>query len=294
MSFIQKETAGFVVPSAAEQDQFRIAFDKLLQNDLSAAQEGFDGLHLDLIEFHDTGGSTFYLVRENPGFPLRGWGLYVVNPSASRVVAIEAPHPLFDFSTEDEAAQVFLSLNARALLIAGTHRCANLTEASNCSGPVNQCGATTPRISDAAHATEQVFQTAHAAVMDSDPLLAAISLHGFSQAAGEPDAYVSDGTTDTGGSDALSNALTSQLQTLTGQADAALSCNDGSSGASSHLCGTLNVQGRYANQSVDACTASATASSNRFLHIEQSMDLRDTATGTLSPDDLIAALKKLF
>lgn len=291
MTFIQKNTDGFTVPSGSDQTQFRLAFDNLLQNNLSAAKSGFAVLHLDLVEFHDVGGATFYLVRENAGFPLRGWGFYVVNPSPSRALAIEAPHPLFDFSTEDEAAQVFLTLNTRALLIAGAHRCANATEASTCSGPVNQCGATAPRISDASHATQQVFQTAHASLMDSDPLLVAVALHGFSQGAGEPDSYVSDGTTLASGPGTLANDFAARLNSATGQSDAALSCNDGGPGASSGFCGTLDVQGRYANQSEDACTVSSPGASNRFLHIEQSMDLRDTTTGTLSPANVIQALE---
>lgn len=293
MIFVQKNTEAYAVPTETERSVFKEAFDHLLKKKLKEAKEDFDSLDLDLVDFHDVGGDAFYLVRENASGILRGWGLFAVDPNSSRSLTIEAPHPVFDTGTENEAAQVFLALDARALLIAGAHRCADALEASGCVGPVNQCGTTTPRVSDAAHSTVQVFQAAHEALIDSDPLLTAVALHGFSQGSGAPHAYVSDGTKGLEGADSLSNDFTGRLKDLTGLSSAAQSCNDGGPGAASDLCGTLDVQGRYANGSADACTLAPSATADRFLHIEQSMDLR-TEGGALSPEAVIQTLQAMF
>ncbi|MCP4501395.1 MAG: hypothetical protein GY822_15660 [Deltaproteobacteria bacterium] len=44
------------------------------------------------------------------------------------------------------------------------------------------------------------------------------------------------------------------------------------------LCGTTNVQGRHLNYVVSSCTSGSTNASGRFIHIEQSLSLREDYT----------------
>ena len=52
----------------------------------------------------------------------------------ARNVIVEVPHPIFDINTPEEGSDIFQGLAARALFIAGTHRCANPDTQSGCSG----------------------------------------------------------------------------------------------------------------------------------------------------------------
>ncbi len=285
MSITGQDSNAFAVPASVARDQFRYAFDSLLRGNIQAARNGFEAIKLEVVHFYDAGGADFYLIREPEGSTPRGWGLYAVNPAPLKNIALEVPHPVADQFTEGEATDFFLTMKAKALLIAGSHRCANVTS-SGCSGTTDVCtGSAAPyRISDASHSTQQLFEEAHEALIDFDASLVAVALHGFAETAGDPQAFVSDGTDDPASATSLVNQLKGLLTSTT-------SCNDGSPGAT--LCGTEDVQGRYANASANMCTADATSASGRFLHIEQSLDLR-TPDGNANPDQLLQALDQLF
>ncbi len=287
--FVAAGSNAYVPPSSAEQEKFRTSLKELLADRVPQAMAGLTDIGLDLVQFTDTGKSSFYLIREKAD-KNRGWGITAINLKGSKLV-IEAPHTLFDTKTEVEAAAFFLSLSAKALLIAGTHRCAN-TESSPCSGTTGVCGSDEPhRITDAAHSMVQLFHAAHEVFLDSDSSLVAISLHGFASGDGDPHAFISNGTNKEFSADDIANRLTAALKAQTGMTIAAVSCNDGNKDA--RLCGTLNVQGRYANGSPDACHTSVPSTTGRFLHIEQSLDLRRTE-GSPNQENLIKALKMVF
>lgn len=64
-------------------------------------------------------------------------------------------------------------------------------------------------------------------------------------------------------------------------------CNEGAGVPRElHLCGGTNVQGRYVNESPDACTEGAPAATDRFIHMEQSRAVRD------DPDRVRAAFEQ--
>ena len=52
---------------------------------------------------------------------------------------IEVPHPVADWFTDPQAVTIFRQSRARALLVAGTHRCAN-SDFSTCTGQTWACG----------------------------------------------------------------------------------------------------------------------------------------------------------
>jgi hypothetical protein len=292
--FVTEKSGEYVPPTETEKSKFRSALAYLLKRRVSRAKKYLSSINMEVVNFQDTTtGITFYLIREKSRVVPRGWGLYAINLNSTRSIVIETPHPIADSRTESEGAAFFLELSARALLIAGTHRCAN-TQASPCSGTTSVCSDSgsqeSYRISDAAHSKKQLFHVAHQVLLKSDASLVAIALHGFAQRGSDPYAFVSDATRNVAPATNLANQFAKLLIETTGLANAAQSCNDGSAGA--RLCGTEDVQGRYANGSPDACLLDAPAT-ERFLHIEQSLDFR-TLGGAVEAAQVLSVLSQLF
>ncbi len=283
----------YVPPTDAERETYRSALSNLLDGDTESALEGLESLGMEIVDFTDVTGPTFILIRENQS-PLRGWGLYAINTSALRNLLLEAPHPGADLGTETQAAGLFLDVSARGLLIAGTHRCAS-PDASPCTGTTSVCSASSAdepfRVSDTAHDAGQIFQITHEVLLNSDFSLKAVALHGFEREEGDPHAFVSNGTDKPFNAEALANRFAARLNEITSLTDAARSCND--AGSSARLCGTHDVQGRYANGSADACTGEAPGATGRFLHVEQSLDLR-TGGGEVDPSSVRLVLEEFF
>jgi hypothetical protein len=291
---VTEKSEAYVPPTDAEKIKFRTALTFLLKRRVSRAQRDLSRINMELVNFNDTTtGITFYLIREKSRVAPRGWGLYAINLNGTRSIVIETPHPIADAGTESEGASFFLGLSARALLIAGTHRCAN-TQASPCSGTTSVCSDASVqepyRISDAAHSKEQLFHVAHKVLLNANAALVAIALHGYAQRGADPYAFVSDATKNVAPAANVANQFAQFLRATTGLANAAQSCNDGSTGA--RLCGTEDIQGRYANGSPDACLLDAPAT-GRFLHIEQSLDFR-TVGGAVEAAQMLSVLSQLF
>jgi hypothetical protein len=192
-------------------------------------------------------------------------------------LVLEAPHGMFDLGTRDQAVELFLNLSARGVITAGTHRCAN-SAASACDGRTSVCsGESAPYPeSDMAHNLETTFHAAHVALAESFPDAVFVSLHGSSL----PGVSVSNGTTGPVDADdpapALAAAFSAELP-----GEEVTSCNEfpgaleAGVGIEQRLCGTTNVQGRHLNGSPDACGTAATDASGRFIHLEQSRDVRN-------------------
>ena len=306
---------GFVRPEDCEggEDAVRNSFGEIIESLWNGDDDGMaseaENLNYDLVLYTDTegGDAEYYLLTEQTDDPT-GQGIFVLNPGGARNLVIEAPHPIYDTDSDLVAAQIFRDTGAKALLIAGTHRCAD-DEESECSGTTDVCGAEGPyRISDPAHFTCNFFQAAHEALSDhsEDPVI--LQIHGFSQTEGEPDAILSDGVEHTAeNSDnvlALAINLKERLD-ATGDDDGVSACQaddpdadgDGIAVDSSFLCAFVNVQGRYTNGSTeDACTEEATNSSDRFIHVELSFDLRrdDGGESDAGPEDLVEAIIETF
>jgi hypothetical protein len=186
----------------------------------------------------------------------------------------------------EEGVFIFKILRAKALFIAGTHRCAN-SASSSCSGTTNACGTDEAyRISDVAHSVENFFHEAHKAANDSIALVKFVQLHGYDASAGEPAAILSNGSETPVGAFAYVNQLALAIDDSLSGDDFAVSCNNlGDNGL--NLCGTNNVQGRYTNGSSDECTTAATGFNGQFLHVEQALILRQDNTGWQLVSDAI-------
>lgn len=201
------------------------------------------------------------------------YGLYArrVDLSATRALVLEAPHPLFDANTADEAQDLFLTGYARYLLVAGAHRCA-AADPSPCSGTTTACGARAAyRESDAAHTTSHPFWAIHREI-SKDPTLHFLQLHG--NGASCPAALLSDLSgvwPATGWVRALGDGL------AVAGVDLGL-CGAGFPAAGCDLCGGANVEGRETAGSPNACTAEG-PSAGRFAHLEQLLSLRRRGAG---------------
>jgi hypothetical protein len=190
-----------------------------------------------------------------------------------RDAVIEAPHPVIDRATDNQAIALFFHLGARALVIAGANRCA-ARKASPCSGRTRVCGdGREPyRGSDAAHNTDTLFHRAHRVLTRRWPNAVAVQPHGFNNAGSPVWFVISDGSAGkrTGG-DGLAGRVRDRIRASLGRRDRAVNCQDPADRTirSRWLCATTNVQGRALNGSADACRAATERSTGRFLHIEQ-------------------------
>lgn len=271
----------FVQPSEREMEIFVECMRALLEGKTGEARLHAEGLSLRVETVLDAAtGKTYIVAREDPA-GTRGAGTYIVNPRFERNLIVGVPHPLYDVGTPDVGRRIFEDLGARALFIAGAHRCASATT-SDCSGTFPACGGGPPRISDVAHNARTFFQAAHRAALNFASPPRALSIHGQSS---EPtEVIISDGTALRAPAAADVNRLRSRLL----ESGLTVRCCNAPDEPESEMCGSTNVQGRLYNGSADPCRTPARKASGLFLHIEQSRSVRD------DPLALIAALKEVI
>jgi len=184
---------------------------------------------------------------------------------------VGVPHANFEQLTLEEGVAMFEELDARALIVTGTHRCANSADAG-CDGSSSVCtGESAPyRESDMAHVTDSVFQVAHEAFSDAFPDDIVLSLHGMAGLGISISAGVLGQVED----DSFQSQFAMQLLLSFADEDIT-SCNPYPGGSTQQrLCGTTNLQGRYVNGSESPCDTSADVISGRFIHLEQSLEVR--------------------
>ncbi|MCA9554536.1 MAG: LruC domain-containing protein [Myxococcales bacterium] len=208
----------------------------------------------------------------------RGRALLAWRVEGGRPVLIGAPHPNYEVGTLQQALQMFEVLPGRALMVSGTHRCAS-EATSECSGLTAVCTDDDApfRVSDMAHTTESIYQTAHEVLADLYPEDWVVSLHGM----GDEGVSLSDGTlAPLRETDALARVLQGFLQLF--PAENITACNPQPwAPVDTRLCGTTNAQGRYLNGAADACSMASEQSAGRFVHLEQSRAVREQAEKVL-------------
>jgi len=130
------------------------------------------------------------------------------------------------------------------------------------------------RESDQAHVTESVYHVAHELFADLFEDDVVLSLHGMA----EDGASVSDGSSDDVTDDSLVAVLAAGLAAEFPDEDIT-TCNDyPGATVELRLCGSTNAQGRYVNGSASPCDTEAEVATGRFVHLEQSADLRTLGT----------------
>jgi len=124
-----------------------------------------------------TEGSTIVLMED--AAHRQGGGVYAVRRGHAAPLIIEVPHSFSDVHTLRIGFTLFDRLSARALLVSSVHRYAACPDRAK------------PCPSDVAHNEESLFHAAHAGLLDGDPSLAVIAVHGFAARDGDPAVIVS-------------------------------------------------------------------------------------------------------
>lgn len=282
----QADDGRWQLPSMGDLEALRSTFEGLLSGTINQAARAATTAGFLLVEFRDPRRGWFYLLRDAPTADnVSIGGTYVWNPTAPFPTVIEVPHPLEDEYTSKQGIELYLASHALLLSLSGTHPDSDRVR-SVCDG----AAAKDYRRSDPAHSGQHYFHVVHqvAERVLNQPLF--IQLHGVGAAGyrglkeecgchSPPGALgllvnVSDGLHATGNGrgapdeDSFSSRLVDAVN-ADGMIHACLYNRDTSSYG-----GTLNMQGRYTNGSTDPCTRHAPASSGRFIHLEQSNDLR--------------------
>nr|WP_293301508.1 InlB B-repeat-containing protein [Allomuricauda sp.] len=269
----------YQLPTDAQRTQWDTLLTLMLQDNIDGAVTMAAELNYQITEFTDDGLSipqVFYVLEEY-NVQENYWGTYVFRKETdAENFVVMAPHVKYDTNTGFQAAYIYRNTMARALMISGTHRC-NSSQTSSCSGTTSACGVSGAfKISDLAHHTGSVFQWTTENLGTALPDLTFVQLHGFSKGTTDPDIIMSNGT--------------NQLPEVDYAAmirDALLVEDDELTFKIAHidtdwtrLRGFTNTQGRFLNGGDNPCNTSASETTGRFIHIEQSYDkLRKDATG---------------
>ena len=229
-----------------------------------------------IARFYDTeSGRWFVHGSDTTSF---GQSYFFINPFAKRNIVVEVPHEGFESDTGSEGARLFKALGARALIINKEHRCSDpdTTPCGNASTVV--CNGRL-RESDVAHHTANTFYLLHVRFNDMDFQTRFVQLHGFTSSVGDM-VEIGDGTNTDVASSSVSNIFAKALRTHVPDAGAVHSCQEEAGDPPSNLCGETNVEARYSHQpNLSDCPPAVSASSGRFLHIEQALTLRDDDNG---------------
>ena len=117
----------------------------------SLLQDSVESFYYELVIFEDTVyNQVFHIIREQldtsfidinqsdndlddvVGSFRNGWGMYIINPQATREqVIVQVPHPCDDFIAPYIAMDIFLETNAFAFMINGAGREVLWTEVGN-------------------------------------------------------------------------------------------------------------------------------------------------------------------
>jgi len=276
----------WVKPSAQQQTSFEKVITAFIAGSYTQAHDLAMGIGYQVTKFTNVSHSTsdvHYILSEKSPLPSSafiGGGTFVAFPSGLNAV-LQAPHPMKDSFTASQAIETYLDVKPALLMLAGTRRDSSTAKSTCTDGRYAD--------SDVSHQTQSLFYTAHTAVSDYNHATVFIQFHGFgssslsklqSQCQSQNSKLIN-----------LSEGIhypTSQnefsiMQILRGRVEsgniikACVYGNDTSS-----LGGTWNVQARYTNGSADACLNNATISSKRFVHLEQSYQVRKNHRAKMS------------
>jgi len=292
LTFGTENDGSFQIPTSGQLAAFESVIKLILQGDYDQANASAQPLGYELVAYTDSiSAKLYYLLREINPLPsplASGGGTYLFHPAATYNVAIHAPHPKADSNTSKEAISTFLVSDVRYFMMAGAHRRSH-PDASTCQNISDY------RPSDAVHNTAHYFYVAHKAMEDFDHNIHYIELHGYS---GESfDIVVSQ--CDTGGNLAVANisetlsddtadayTMMHSLESVLTNGNEIVACiystvldtgpNDK---YTQYLGGSTNTLARYTNGSMSVCNEAALPENNshRYVHIEQSWDIRESA-----------------
>jgi hypothetical protein len=262
----------WVAATATEQTAWRSAVRQMLTGACNFALPAAIATAAQIRTFNDSStGKSYCLLMEvldanNNGKVDRGWGAFMVNPSATREISHQAPHPLSDLNTENQSIGVFGGTDSRSWVMTGAHRLA----ASSSNSCQSSYGA-----SDAAHAVNNMFHATNIELMSfygaND--WQAIQWHGMAADTCSTNAFLSHGR-DVNPAPGDKNLLLKNSM-LAAHPTWDIETPD----TSCTLNATDNVQGRLINGVPESsvCGTAASSYTGRFLHIEQDPNMRSAA-----------------
>jgi len=261
------DSEDYEIPTSAELDAMRGSIRRLLDGDGEEALDlaGDAGYRLCRGE-----GDEAEIVLWRPEADGEGGAWIVLRTGEARPLILGTPHAWLEYGVLDECLLAFEQLGARALIVTGTHRCANATP-SGCSGSTLVClaGDEDYRESDMAHVVDSHYQVAHEALGDHFASHWVMSVHGFPYSG----ISVSNGTHEDS-DEGTPVALFAQALMDAYPGEYVTSCNDFPGAVvDRRYCGTTNAQGRYVNGSPEPCTQAASSAEERFLHLEQHLSI---------------------
>ena len=262
---------GFVAPTTSQQNDWRLVVNQMLSGSCNFALPASLASIMQLRTFTDTvSGKSFCLLMEvldanNNGIVDRGWGTFIVNPAAVREISHQAPHPISDSTTENQAIGIFGGTDSRSYLMAGAHRSAN----SGASACQNSYGP-----ADVAHNVANMFHATNAELMAfyATAPWQAIQWHGMAaDTCSAAQAYLSHGRAVSPAPGdknlELKNAMLGYHPAWDLEVPGTGACT---------LNATDNTQGRLLNgiPAASVCGTAATSYTGQFLHIEQDPGFR--------------------
>lgn len=158
----------YVVPTDEERRVLREAIGRYLREGdgaRAAVAEAIAKIGFEIIDVAELKGAVLLRERENAK---RGGGAYVLRPSSTSRVVVEAPHTFYDEGTFPLACELFRRSNAHALFIETAHRYKSAPPTADGVYPA-----------DVAHAEGSLFQAATMGVVDAMPNAKVVQLHGF-------------------------------------------------------------------------------------------------------------------
>jgi hypothetical protein len=262
---------GFVAPTTSEQNDWRLVVNQMLSGSCNFALPASLASIMQLRSFTDAAsGKSFCLFMEvldanGNGKVDRGWGTFLVNPAAAREISHQAPHPISDSTTENQAIGMFGGTDSRSYLMAGAHRSAN-SGASACQSGYGPA--------DVAHNVANMFHATNAELMAFYGATAwqAIQWHGMAaDTCSAAQVYLSHGRAVSPAPGdknlELKNTMLGYHPTWDLEVPGTGACT---------LNATDNTQGRLLNgvPAASVCGTAATSYTGRFLHIEQDPGFR--------------------
>jgi hypothetical protein len=198
----------------------------------------------------------------------KGWGTFIVYPTSSKPLVIQAPHPVADTGTQDEAIAVFKDTGARAYLLMGAHRSASSTPACQYSY----------QTSDPAHDVRDVFNPTVVELKSyygGSPWWS-IQFHGMAVDNCSSQVHMSNGFSSLPPAGTKIRELHDVMSTQNPSWDITLS------GEGCSLNATTSTTGRIINgiPISSACKTSAITNTGAFIHIEQDPAYRSAGRWT--------------
>lgn len=272
-------TNEYIKPNTTQNANIDSAISRLLHQEYNQADSFAVRTGYHILRFRDTtnGGQIIYdILMMNPD-SVHYWGTYIFNPTALRQnLLIQCPHPIFDSKTGEEGVYIFKNAGARGYYLSGAHRCSN-TDSTDCKGTTTVCGYTKFRVSDPAHNTSHIFQTATKVFNTKINNAIVFQMHGFARQGGDPNIILGNGTTESPSGIDYALEFSQHLHYIDTNISFKIAHVDTTW---TRLTGTVNVQGRYINGVSNPCTGNnVTTPNGRFVHIEQDSSLRNSLNG---------------